>query len=125
VTAAEPPFDRTGKALDDIIRFSEIAAGLVARGRDAYDTDEVNRLAAESILHKIGEVIARLGRNDPDLLVAHPEINWRPMKGMRDKIAHDYDVVDYDLLWNALASRLPQEADGVRALIEQRRRANG
>lgn len=118
---AHDAFDRTAKTLDDILRFGRIAADLVARGREAYDADEVHRLAAEAILHKVGEAIARLARDDAEFVAAHPEVSWRLMKAMRNRIAHDYDVVDYDLVWNALQSRLPREIDRNRVLAEQRR----
>ncbi|HET7389096.1 MAG TPA: HepT-like ribonuclease domain-containing protein [Nocardioidaceae bacterium] len=100
--------------LRDLLAFADMAARLVARGRAAYDADETLRLAAEAVLHKIGEAVARL----PDEFVAaHPEVPWRSMKGMRNIVAHAYEQVDYQIVWNSLERRLPLETQRIRDLL--------
>lgn len=101
-------------ALNDLIRFSDTASRLVARGKSAYESDEAVRLAAEAILHKIGEAVSRLPE---DFIVAYPNVAWRSMKATRNIVAHEYEQVDYDIIWNALAHRLPVEADRIRAIL--------
>jgi uncharacterized protein with HEPN domain len=86
----------------------------VERGRDAYDADEIHRLAAEAIMHRIGEAVARLG---DDFIAAHPAVHWRPMKGMRSVVAHEYGAIDYALVWNTLAHDLPREAVEVQRIL--------
>lgn len=81
--------DRTRRTLEDFLEFADAAARLVARGKGDYGDDEMIRLAAEALLHNVGEVVARLDRDDPELVAAHPEVSWRPMKGMRNLVAHD------------------------------------
>lgn len=110
-----PQRDRITAALGDLIHFSDAAARLVARGKNSYDDDEVVRLAAEAILHKIGEAVARL----PDEFVAaHPNVAWRSMKATRNIVAHRYGQIDYEIIWNALVHRLPAEADQVRRILD-------
>jgi uncharacterized protein with HEPN domain len=107
--------DRVPQRLEDLLQFVESAARLVARGRDAYDADEMLQLAAESIVHKIGEAVSRL----PDQFTrAHATVRWRPMKGMRNLIAHECEVIDYGILWNALEKELPKDAAAIRAIID-------
>lgn len=114
--SSEPQRDRTAATLKDLIRFTDAAARLVAGGKSVYDSDEAVRLAAEAILHKIGEAVARL----PDEFVAaHPDVAWRSMKATRNIVAHHYQV-DYEIIWNALVSRLPAEADRIRLILENR-----
>ncbi|ORA39755.1 hypothetical protein BST20_08230 [Mycobacterium branderi] len=103
--------------LEELIRFTDTAARLVARGKSVYDSDEAVRLAAEAILHKIGEAVARL----PDgFVAAHPDVAWRSMKATRTIVARQYDQVDYEIIWNALVRRLPVEADRIRLILENR-----
>ena len=109
--------ERTLACLRDFLRFSDTAARvIVARGKVAYDADEAHRLAAESILHKLGEAVPRL---PDDFTAANPEVAWRAMKATRNLVAHRYDQVDYDILWAALAHRLPLEAERVRRILDQ------
>ncbi len=108
--------DSSCRALDDLEDFVEQAARLVSRGKPAWDADEFLRLAGEAVIHRIGEAVARLDRDDPELVAAHPEISWRAMKGMRNVVAHQYGSIDHQILWNALAISLPVEASRLRAI---------
>lgn len=108
--------DRVVAILNDLVRFADTAARLVARGKSTYESDEFVRLAAEAILHKIGEAVARL----PSEFVAdHPEVAWRSMKATRNIVAHEYDQVDYQIIWNALQNRLPAEAELIRQVFDR------
>ncbi|TWP38548.1 HepT-like ribonuclease domain-containing protein [Leekyejoonella antrihumi] len=106
--------ERILRTLRDLLRFTEMAARLVERGRTAYDTDEALRLASEAILHKIGEAVARLPE---EFTVAHPEVAWRSMRATRNIVAHEYEQVDYNIIWNAFAGRLPHEAHLIRRAL--------
>lgn len=91
-----------------------MAERLVARGKEKYDADEAIRLAAEAILHKIGEAVSRL----PDeFTAAHPEVPWRAMKATRNIVAHKYEQIDYEIIWTGLAGRLPAEIRHIRAFV--------
>lgn len=103
--------------MGDIVDFSELAARLVARGRPAYDHDEMLPLAAEAILHRVGEAVSRLPES---LIAAHPEVRWRLMRGMRNLIAHEYDALDPVIVWNTLAHELPIDAAAIQAILAGR-----
>jgi uncharacterized protein with HEPN domain len=106
--------ERTSGTLRDLLTFADMAERLVARGKEKYDEDEAIRLAAEAILHKIGEAVSRL----PDeFTAAHPEVPWRAMKATRNIVAHKYEQIDYEIIWNGLAGRLPTEIQHIRAVV--------
>lgn len=106
------------RTLRDLLAFGAAAARLVARGKSAYDSDEAVHLAAEAVLHKIGEAVTRLPE---EFTTAHPAVSWRSMKATRNIVAHQHDQIDYEIIWNALAHRLPREMDVVRDLLRDER----
>jgi uncharacterized protein with HEPN domain len=54
------------------------------------------------------EIIGEATKNLPDAFKAeHPEISWKRMAGMRDKLIHAYFGVDYDLVWDAIVHEIP------------------
>jgi len=53
----------------------------------------------------IGEAVKHL---PPSLTGKHPEIPWRQIAGMRDKLTHAYFSVDYELVWKTVTVVLPQ-----------------
>lgn len=108
--------EKDRRTLGDIIDFSGMAARLVARGRRAYDQDEALPLAAEAVLHRIGEAVSRLPET---LTAAHPEVRWRLMRGMRNLIAHKYEVVDPVIVWNTLVYELPVDAAAIEAILAE------
>jgi uncharacterized protein with HEPN domain len=105
---------RVRDTLLDLLEFTDMAARLVARGRAAYDGDEALRLAAEAITHRIGEAVSRLSE---EFVTDHPQIEWRKVKGMRNIVTHEYARIDYEILWNALALRVPEIAAFVRGVL--------
>ena len=72
------------------------AAQIEASWRDA--------LAFERTMEVLGEAVKRLPE---DLTRRYPQVPWRLVAGMRDKISHGYDTVDYQVLWDAARNDLP------------------
>lgn len=106
---------RDRRALEDLVEFAETGARLIARGRKAYDEDEMLRLAAESVIHRLGEAVSRLS---DDVVAANPQVQWRGMKGMRNVVAHVYGAIDHNLVWNSLADHLPGDAAEVQKILD-------
>lgn len=97
---------RDAAALREIVRLCGVGAALVKRGRAWYvgDADNVPGLAAESLIIKIGENVARLSIETTD---RYPEVPWSLIKRMRDRLAHHYGGTDYDAVWDTLDADLP------------------
>ncbi len=108
---------RVRDTLLDLLEFTDMAARLVARGRAAYDEDEALRLAAEAITHRIGEAVSRLSE---EFITDQPQIEWRRIKGMRNIVTHEYARIDYEIVWNALALRIPEIAVFLRRILSGR-----
>ena len=53
----------------------------------------------------IGEATKRIS---PAMKNEYPDIPWREMAGMRDKLIHDYLGVDIDVIWETVKNDIPQ-----------------
>ena len=97
---------RDDAALREIIRLCGVGANLVTRGDEWYlgDPDNVPGLAAESLIIKIGENVARLSDATTD---RHPEVPWSLIKRMRDGLARCSAGTDYGAVWDTLIVDLP------------------
>ncbi|MCA5891836.1 DUF86 domain-containing protein [Isoptericola sp. NEAU-Y5] len=108
---------RTRRWLGDLVEHAAAVDRLVARGKGAYDADEMLRYAAEDLLIRLGECVSRIDRDDPGFVDAHADLELRRVKDARNVIAHGADVVDAELLWSILSTNIPQVADRVARLV--------
>ena len=63
----------------------------------------------------IGEATKNL--ND-EIIVKYPQIDWKEIAGMRDKIIHDYFGIDYDIIYNTVKNDIPALHHEIRRIIE-------
>jgi uncharacterized protein with HEPN domain len=80
------------------------AADLVARGKEAWDSDELLRLAGEAVIGRIADAAGRL----PDEIRASiVEVPWDDIRDIRILVDHIYHRVDYEALWETLERDIP------------------
>lgn len=72
--------------------------------KEEFLGNETLRRAFVRSLEVIGEASKKLPR---DVREKHPEVSWRAMAGMRDRLIHGYFGVDYDLVWDVVQNKVP------------------
>ena len=64
----------------------------------------------------IGETVKHLSDS---FRTEHPEISWSEIAGMRDKLIHEYDNVDTNMVWEALEQDVPILLEFARSILFQ------
>lgn len=82
---------------------------------EAFAQDETLRRAFVRSLEIIGEATKKI---PDDFRAQHPQVAWRAMAGMRDRLIHDYFGVDYDLVWDVVRNRIPELRTQIKNLLE-------
>jgi uncharacterized protein with HEPN domain len=66
-------------------------------------------------LEIIGEATKRLSMS---LREAHPDVPWRTMVGMRDRLIHGYDVIRIDQIYDAATNIIPPLIPAIQSILE-------
>lgn len=70
-----------------------------------FGSDEKTIDAVIRNLEIIGEAVNQLPKSFKD---NYPDIPWRKIIGMRNKVTHEYFGVDWDILWSTIQDRIPE-----------------
>jgi len=91
--------------LTQMLDYAREAVALAAgKSRADLDTDRLFELALTRLLEVIGEAANRVPDEMQD---ANPEIPWMQIIGLRNRLIHGYDSVDFDILWTIVKDDLP------------------
>ena len=98
--------DKDRVVLQKIMKYASDAVSYV--GDLDYDTFIADSKTLSATAFAIGQ-IGELARVISDeVQTAAPYINWRGMRGLRNRVVHDYDNVDYKMLWDVIKTNLPE-----------------
>lgn len=97
------------EAIDGIKRYAD-------RTRAGFDADELVQAWMVRQLQIIGEALS--GVSD-ELREANPQVPWREIVGMRNRLVHAYRYIDLDVVWSAVTQGVPELEPQVRRMLEE------
>jgi uncharacterized protein with HEPN domain len=98
--------ERSASVLLEDMRDASARIARYVQGKDAaaFLADEQCEDACVRNLEIIGEAASRLPEA---FLSAHPEVDWRKIVGLRNRIVHGYFGVDFEIVWRIISVDLP------------------
>lgn len=90
------------------------------RGKASFERDAMLRDAVCARLIQIGQPVKDAQSEGMDLPKLNPDIPWRNVAGMRDRLAHRYALLDKALVWAVVEHDLPRLRSAVEKLLRQR-----
>lgn len=76
-------------------------------GNMSFDQFMDDRKTINAVIRSL-EVIGEAVKNIPESIrIKFPEIPWKKMAGMRDKMIHEYFGIDMEIVWKTIKSNLP------------------
>ena len=72
--------------------------------------DEIkdNELLVDSVMFRIIQISENNSRLSPEFKERYPEIPWTAIKGMRNRIVHDYGQVNMTIVYDTVSNWMPQ-----------------
>jgi uncharacterized protein with HEPN domain len=101
--------NRLGDYLDHMVRAASDACNFVdGVSQEDFLDDKRTQQAVIMSLIIIGEAATKVMDNNELFTQQHPEIPWRSMRGMRNRIAHGYFDINLDVVWATVQTALPE-----------------
>jgi uncharacterized protein with HEPN domain len=84
-----------------------------------YETFAADEKTVNAVIYNF-LVIGEAARLLPPAVTSNsPEIPWRQIAGMRDKLTHAYFSIDYELVWKTVTVVLPQFRSMIQKILEK------
>lgn len=89
-------------------------AFMEGRSREDLDDDMMLMLAVVRLIEIIGEAAQNTSK---EIQSASPNIPWKQIKGIRNRLAHAYFDVDLDVIWDVIENSLEPLIQNIEKLL--------
>ncbi len=84
-----------------------------------YEEFVNNDLVASAVIRKL-EIIGEAAKNVPEEIKQEfPNIPWKEMSGMRDRLIHFYFGIKYDLVWQTIKEDIPELKSAIEEILRE------
>ena len=84
---------------------------------DMFLGDPLTQQACCMNLIIIGEASRKILNEWPAFATHHASVGWHRMTGMRNRVAHGYEEIDFEIVWNTVKQELPRLIERLDSLL--------
>jgi uncharacterized protein with HEPN domain len=67
----------------------------------------------------IGEAATKMADEYPDFVAKYQNVQWKSMRGMRNRMAHGYFDINLDIVWDTIQQSLPELEQQLQQIQQQ------
>jgi len=97
------------RAIDDIETF------IAGQDYGKFIADEKTKSAVVWQIHIIGEATKNIPKAPSE---KYKDVPWKYMARIRDKVAHFYFGIDYEIVWDVINNKLPEIRPRIKQILK-------
>lgn len=97
--------NRDLESLVDIDYYGRSILSFVSGMTQAEFVEDQKTIAA--VMYAIAVMGEATKRLSDEFREQHPQLPWRELAGLRDRLVHDYRNIDLDILWDVVSVEIP------------------
>lgn len=102
---------RKERFLGDLLDMQEAASEAIgfvtSQTPETFERDILTQRAVAMSFVLIAAAASRIFERFPNVASEHPEIAWSKIRGLRNVVVHEYDTLDWRLVWDTVHRDLP------------------
>ena len=97
--------DDVDLVVDMLVAARQVMSYVAGLTKEEFDQRQIVQDAVIRQLMIVGEAASRVSA---DYQAAHPDIPWAQIIGMRNRLVHGYQLVDWSIVWTAATKEVPR-----------------
>ena len=103
-----PPGLRQADYLSHMLEAATLAQSYVEDVKKAdFLEDKKTQQAVILNIMVIGEAATKLADEYPEFIAKYPQVEWKSMRGMRNRLAHGYFDINLEIVWETVKQAFP------------------
>lgn len=82
-----------------------------------FANDPKTQNAVAMALIRIGTNATRIAAEESEAMIQVPDIEWPLLRAMRNRIAHDYERLDMQVIWQTVQNDIPSLISQLKAAL--------
>jgi len=103
-----------GDMLESALKIKRYVEGM---DYESFISDEKTVDAVVRNFEIIGEAANRI---DPDFKIRNPELEWKRIRGFRNRIIHEYFGIDFEIVWTIIEEDIDTLIDWLEVLVNEK-----
>ncbi|HEY8499713.1 MAG TPA: HepT-like ribonuclease domain-containing protein [Clostridia bacterium] len=71
-----------------------------------YESFENNKMMVEACVFNLSQIGELVNKFDTEFISTHADIPWNKIRGLRNRIIHDYEGINLKLIWEIITADL-------------------
>ena len=84
-----------------------------------YEMFSKNEMMIDAVLMNIAIIGENVKKIPEDVKERYPDIPWKDIAGMRDKVIHDYFGVDVNIVWETIKKDVPELEQKIKVMLKE------